>query len=100
MNTTVKQEGELIVVTLDGRLDTAAAEQTAKELSVLNDDNTHDVVIDCKGLEYISSSGLRILLGIRKHTGRYNHTVTIKNINDDIRNVFKITGFLHLFTIE
>ena len=44
-----------------------AADQTAKDLSPLNDCTGHDIIIDCTNLEYISSSGLRILLNIRKN---------------------------------
>jgi anti-sigma B factor antagonist len=100
MNTTIREEGNLYIATLDGRLDTAAAEQTAKELQPLNDCKDHDIVIDCSALEYISSSGLRILLNIRKHAAATKSKVTILNPNSDIMKVFQMTGFLNLFDIK
>ena len=66
MKTTFREENGKYIATLEGRLDTVASEQTAKDLSVLDDCTGHDIVIDCTKLEYISSSGLRILLNLRK----------------------------------
>ena len=100
MNTTFREEDGKYIATLEGRLDTAAAEKTAQELAPLNDCTGHDIVIDCSKLEYISSSGLRILLNIRKNAGSRGSKVTICHINNDIRKVFQMTGFTSLFTIE
>ena len=92
MKTTFKEEDGKFIATLEGRLDTAVADQTAKELEVLNDCMGHDIVIDCEHLEYISSSGLRILLAIRKRAASVNSKVTIL--------VFQMTGFYNLFEIK
>ena len=100
MKTTFHEEDGKYIATLEGRLDTAAAEQTAQELAPLNDCVGHDIVIDCSGLEYISSSGLRILLNIRKNAGAKGSKVTIKHINNEIRKVFQMTGFIALFNIQ
>ena len=100
MNTTVREEGNLYIATLEGRLDTASAEQTAKDLLPLNDTIGHDIVIDCSRLEYISSSGLRILLNIRKHAATSHSKVTLLNPNADIMKVFQMTGFLNLFDVK
>ena len=59
-----------------------------------------DVVIDCKELEYIASSGLRILLGILKGAKTSGSKVVMRGVNDDIKNVFQLTGFIHLFDFE
>ena len=58
------------------------------------------MVFECKELEYIASSGLRILLDVLKKTKAKGKTVTLRNVNDDIKNVFKITGFINLFEFE
>jgi len=100
MKTTFHEEDGKYIATLEGRLDTAAAEQTAQELAPLNDCMGHDIVIDCSGLEYISSSGLRILLNIRKNAGAKGSKVTIMHINNEIRKVFQMTGFIALFNIQ
>lgn len=100
MKTTFREENGKYLVTLEGRLDTTASEQTAKELSILNDCMGHDIIIDCEKLDYISSSGLRILLNIRKHASAVGSKVTVKNISSDIRKVFQMTGFISLFDIQ
>ncbi len=99
MKTTFREEDGKYIVTLEGRLDTVSSEQTAKELSVINDCTGHDIIIDCEKLEYISSSGLRILLGIRKNASAVGSKVKILNLSDDIRKVFNMTGFSALFDI-
>lgn len=99
MKTSFREEDGKYIVTLEGRLDTVSSEQTAKELSVLNDCTGHDIIIDCEKLEYISSSGLRILLGIRKNASAVGSKVKILNLSDDIRKVFNMTGFSALFDI-
>jgi len=100
MNTTItKQDGKLIA-TLEGTLDTAAAEQVAHELEPLHDCQGYNVVIDCSQLKYISSSGLRILLGIRKHAAAHGSTVTLKGTSTDILELLQISGFHNLFKIE
>ncbi len=99
MKTTItKQEGK-IIATLEGSLDTAASEQTAKELTPLNDCEGCDIQIDCTRLTYICSSGLRILLSIRKRAAVFGSHVTLTGVNDDIRDVLQTTGFNNLFDI-
>lgn len=98
MKTNIKEIDGKYVVTLEGRLDTAAADQTDKELSVLNEQPGRDIIFDCEDLEYISSSGLRILLNVRKHAA--DNQVTIRNLNDDVLHIFQMTGFNNLFNIE
>lgn len=101
MKTTIEELDEKIIVSLIGSLDTAAsieAEQTLKPVSA--DDVAKDIVFECKELEYIASSGLRILLDVLKKTKAKGHKVILRNLNDDIQNVFKITGFINLFEFE
>ena len=87
-------------MTLEGELDTAAAVEVESQLQPLNDNEDKDIVFDCEKLEYIASSGLRILLSILKKAKSHGHTVTMKGMNDDIKNVFKMTGFINLFNFE
>ena len=54
----------------------------------------------CADLEYIASSGLRILLDVLKKNKARGHKVILRNVNDDIKNVFNITGFINLFEFE
>ncbi len=100
MKTTITELDNRLVATLEGELDTAAAVEVEKELQPLAANEEKDIVIDCQHLDYIASSGLRILLSILKKAKSNGHTVTLRSVNDDIRNVFKMTGFINLFIFE
>jgi anti-sigma B factor antagonist len=84
---------------LDGRLDTPAAIKAQQDMAPLMENADKEITLDCTKLEYISSSGLRLFLALRKETAAKGGKVIIKNINDEIRKVFMMTGFFNLFTI-
>jgi len=84
---------------LSGRLDTPAAVKAQQEITPLLENADKTITIDCTDLEYISSSGLRLFLTIRKETASKGGKVVIKNINDEIKKVFMMTGFFNLFEI-
>lgn len=100
MKTNIEVIDGKYVVTLAGEMDTAAATAAEELLKPLYDTNGRDVVVDCKALEYIASSGLRILLGILKGAKAAGSRVVLRDVNDDIKNVFKLTGFISLFDFE
>ena len=100
MKTSIEQLEDRFLVTLEGELDTAAAAEVEKTLQPLYTTNGKDVIIDCEGLEYIASSGLRILISILKGAKAGGSKVTLKNMNDDIKSVFKLTGFINIFNVE
>jgi anti-anti-sigma factor len=91
-----KNDKEL-VFELTGRLDTT----TAPEFSTRVDEEVVDLnklVLDFKGLEYISSAGLRVVLSaLKKMKGE---DMIVRNVNDDIMDIFEMTGFIDLLTIE
>ena len=100
MKTNIEKQEDKYFVTLEGELDTAAATEVEKTLQPLYNASGLDVVIDCAGLEYIASSGLRILIGILKGAKAGGSKVIMKNMNDDIKSVFKLTGFINIFEVE
>ena len=100
MNTTFKEENNDFVMYFEGRLDTAAAPQVEQEVAPLNDCTGHDIILDCSKLEYISSSGLRIFLAILKNAKPKGSHVYIRGLNDDLRQVFAMTGFTNLFEFK
>ncbi len=100
MTTSIQETDERIVAVLSGELDTAAAKETEEALSPLLNSNGKEVVIDCTGLEYISSSGLRILLRILKQAQSVGSRVVLKNVNEVIQDVLKLTGFMSIFEFE
>lgn len=100
MKTTIKEQDGNLVVLLEGRLDTPAAPQVEKDLTSLNDNNGQDIILDCTKLTYISSSGLRLFLGMMKIAKIKGSHVYITGINNEIRNVFAMTGFINLFEFK
>ena len=100
MNTTLKEIDGKYIATLDGELDTAAALGVENVLKPLYQSDGKDVIIDCTALEYISSSGLRILLNILKGAKAAGSKVIMRHVNDDIKDVFKLTGFINIFEFE
>ncbi len=88
------------VATLEGELDTAAAEKIEETLRPLYNNDGKDVVFECSKLEYIASSGLRILINILKSARSSNSRVVMRGVNDDIKKVFKLTGFINIFEFE
>ena len=100
MNTKIEEIDGKFVATLEGEMDTAAAVEAEEILKPLYDCDGKDVIIECGGLEYIASSGLRILISILKGAKTSGSKVIMRNVNEDILNVFKLTGFDGLFVFE
>lgn len=89
-------DGSTLNVAVGGRLDT----QTAPELeAALDYEGIEELVLDFSNLDYLSSAGLRVLLGAQKTMTKQGKMV-IKNVNDTIMEVFEITGFADILTIE
>ena len=97
---TLSEQDGKIVATLIGDLDNVASTEAARGLEPIFERTDCNVLIDCTELEYISSSGLRILLNLYKHTHSNGHWVILKGISDDIREVLFLGGFTQLFIIE
>ena len=100
MKVNLKEIDGKYVATLDGEMDTAAAIEVESVLKPLYTSNGKDVIIDCTKLEYIASSGLRILISILKGAKTTGSRVVMRGVNEDISNVFKLTGFINLFEFE
>jgi len=97
---TLNEQDGKIVATLIGDLDNAASTEAARGFEPVFERTDCNVLIDCTELNYISSSGLRILLNLYKHTHSNGHWVILKGISDDIREVLFLGGFTQLFIIE
>ena len=99
MKTEIIEQNDLITVNLEGEFDTAAAAEVDEMFRALIEKDK-DIDVECAKLEYIASSGLRILLAILKRTKAAGHKLTLRNLNGDIVSVFKMTGFVDLFDIQ
>ena len=85
---------------LTGRIDTNNAAQVEKELQEqLAAQNETQLVFDAAGLEYISSAGLRVLLAAQKVMNRQG-SMKVANVNETIMEIFEVTGFSDILTIE
>ena len=93
----IKKNAEETVIEIVGRLDTTTAPALDK---TINEDigETKNLVLDLKGLEYISSAGLRVLLSTQKNM-QQKGSMTVKNVCAEIMEVFEITGFADILTI-
>ena len=100
MKITVQEIDGKLVAVLSGELDTAAAAKAEADLQPLHDSAGKDVIIDCTELEYIASSGLRLLLNILKKAKANGSRIVLKNVNEVFRDVLELTGFVSLFEFE
>ena len=86
-------------IALVGRLDTTTAPDLEKELKELFEQGVSQLTMDFEQLDYISSAGLRVLLFAQKSLSE-NGKMMIRNVKPEIMEVFDITGFIDILTIE
>ena len=97
MTITKKTEGSALTITLEGRLDTSTAPELEAELGASLDGVT-DLTLDLEQLLYLSSAGLRVILGAQKRMNKQG-TMTVVHVADAIMEVFEITGFVDILNI-
>lgn len=100
MNIKITEESGAVKALFIGRFDTMAATEAAAQFGELSEKADREIVLDFTDLEYISSSGLRLLIGLRKTSAAKGGKVIIEHMNDSIRSVFAMTGFANLFEIR
>ena len=98
LNITTKTEDGALQVALEGRLDTVTSPQLENELKNALD-GADALVLDMEKLEYISSAGLRVLLSAQKLMSS-NGGMKLLHVNDTIMEIFEVTGFSDILTIE
>ena len=98
MTIEIKRNAEETIIELEGRLDTTTA--PALDKTITGDiEGTKNLVLDFKRLEYISSAGLRVLLGAQKKMQKIGN-MKVTNVREEIMEVFEMTGFADILTIE
>lgn len=98
MNIDKKLDGEKLFIELEGSLDTTTAPILEEELeNLLNDVKT--IVFDLEKLEYISSAGLRVILATQQRMMEHGE-MKLTHVNDEVMEVFYITGFSNILNIE
>ena len=98
MTIEIKRNSEETIIEITGRLDTTTAPALDKTINQDITDVTN-LVIDVKGLEYISSAGLRVLLGAQKKFQK-SGSMKLINVCEAVMEVFEMTGFADILTIE
>ena len=98
LNITKSIENGKALFALAGRLDTTTAPGLEQEIKT-SLDGVSELVMDMKELDYISSAGLRVLLSAHKVMNKQG-SMTVKNANDTILEIFEVTGFSDILTIE
>lgn len=93
-----KINGSELTVVLSGRLDTTTSPELESEIKGVID-GVQSLIFDFSGLDYLSSAGLRVILACQKTMNRQGSMV-IKNVNETIMEIFDLTGFSDILTIE
>ena len=98
MNIVNTREGTRLTLAVEGRLDTTTAPQLEAEIKS-NLDGVTELALDFEQLEYLSSAGLRVILAAQKTMNKQGSMV-VRHINETIREVFEVTGFVDILTIQ
>lgn len=97
MDITMNKDDQKLTITIAGRIDTSTASDFEAKVEEIDDIN--ELVLDFADVEYISSAGLRVILKAQKLMNSLGKMKLI-NVNDDVLDVFDITGFTDILTIE
>ena len=100
MKINITRNGNELTVALEGRLDTLTSPDLEEELEDKLDDDVEMLIFDFSGLEYISSAGLRVLVGAAQVMDEHVGDMVIRNLSVPVRDVFDVTGFSDAFDIE
>ena len=98
MTIEIKKNADELVLEITGRLDTITAPALDKTINE-NLGEIKSLILDFKNLEYISSAGLRILLSTQKKL-QQKGTMKLKNVREEVMEIFEITGFADILTVE
>ncbi len=98
MNVVKKLDGDKFELKVEGRLDTTTAPELDEEIKAAIDD-VKELVFDFSDLDYISSAGLRVLLSAQKIMNKQGE-MKVTNVNETIMEIFEVTGFSDILTIE
>lgn len=98
MTITKKKEGTTLTIMTEGRVDTSTSKQFEEEIKD-ELDGVNELILDFSKLNYISSAGLRVLLSLYKIMS-VKGSMKITNVNEIVNDIFEVTGFSDVLTIE
>ncbi len=99
MNITSKSIEQGVLVTIDGRIDTTNYNVFENAMNQLFEENVNAILLDCSGLSYISSSGLRVFLTVQKKMMSTGGKFLLFAMQPTIKEIFDISGFSSIFSI-
>ena len=99
MNVQVASSADFKIVSVEGRVDTTNANEFEKVMMEVIDGGCSKIILNCAGLNYISSSGLRIFLIVQKKMMAVKGVFRLCNMQPGIREIFEISGFTSIFSI-
>jgi anti-sigma B factor antagonist len=100
MKVTILQKEQESVVRIAGELDTIATTEQADDLQQVLNIADKALVMDCSELEYISSAGLRFFMQLKRESEAKGGSIRIKSLNEDVSDIFRMSGFQNIFQIE
>ncbi len=98
MTINTKREGNKLYAQVKGRIDTVTVSE-AERILTSDLDSLTELTLDFKELDYISSAGLRLLLSLQKTLGKQG-SMKLLNVNETVMEIFEVTGFSDILTIE
>ncbi len=99
METHIEKWNDYVLVTIRGRLDTTQSDAFEKKMLELLESGANKIILNCEKLEYISSSGLRVLLIMLKKVTAVGGNFYLSSLQPVIREIFEISGFTTIFRI-
>ena len=100
MQINISTDNQNVRVCLVGELDSKATTEQAGELNKVLELADKSLEIDCSQLEYISSAGLRFFMQVKRATETQGGTIRVTHLNEDVAEIFRMSGFLNVFDVE
>lgn len=100
MKIEITQTADTVIAAIYGRLDTVTSSEFEQTLSPYISIQGVELIMDCSQMEYISSSGLRVVLMAHKSISANGGSFIIRNLSKEVRSVFDITGFSRILKVE
>ena|ERR1700733_10331748 len=95
-----EQEGEVLVLRIEGRLDAASSPLLEKKVNTFVDEGKLKILMNFDHVEYLSSAGMRLLLSVSKKLKSKSGKMIIAGINDEVMEVIRMAGFDHILSIS
>lgn len=100
MQINISTDNQNVRVYLVGELDSKATTEQAAELNKVLELADKSMEIDCSELAYISSAGLRFFMQVKRATETQGGTIRVTHLNEDVAEIFRMSGFLNIFDVE